>query len=353
MNARTLSLLSLALVFGALACAAPTEPVRVAADESAITSAGERQITGYTVAHSAAVEGRIPDDGNIGPGFGTMTIESATSKPITTYFSRAEAGRKLTIQTSVNGIYKLGDPPPGWTGECYESCLPWIQIARFDRTYVGYRLPGGEAREVDVTGDRRTTIAIPENATGTLEYWFRFEDARHRSFWDSQRGENYKVEIIPSNAATIHFGPSGAPTVTGNLRRGGAARIAYTLSRFTSFGLGGETRAEKVSRLEAAMSFDGLVTSEWASMLGEAKSPSAVDIPKLVAHGWTYYPDEVLVSPVFRIPESASSLQVWVVGEALNLDVYPVERPFLLDGKRGMSRPTGMIGANDVFDLPL
>jgi hypothetical protein len=342
-----------ALVAVAVGCAAPAEPTQTA-DESALTSAADRPITAYTIAHSAGVEGRIPDDGNIGPGWSTLSIASPASKPITTYFSRVQAGRTLNITTSVNGIYKLGDPPPGWTGECYESCLPWIQIARFDRAFLGYKLPGGQAHEVALR-EAGASIAIPENTTGTLEYWFRFEDAYHRSFWDSRRGENYRVEIIPAEAATIHFGPSGPPTVTGSLRPGGAARVEYTLSRFTSFSLGGSTRADKVSRLEVAMSFDGMRSSEWVSLLGEAKSSAAVDIPKLVANGWTYYPDQVLVSPVFLVPASAVSVNVWAVGEAINLDVSPVRRPFLLDGRRGMSQPTGGAGFTvaDVFDLPL
>jgi hypothetical protein len=339
------------LVF--VACAAPEEP-STSSDENAVTSTTDRQVLTYTVAHAPAVEGRIPDDNNIGPGWTSFSIESAASKPITTYFARVEAGRKLTITTSVNGIFKLGDPPPGWTGECYESCLPWIMLARFDRAFLGYRLPGREAREIELGADRTTTLSIPETASGTLQYWFRYEDAYHRSFWDSQRGQNYRVEIVPADPAVIRFAASGAPTVTGTLRRGGAARVEYTLSRFTSFVLGGQTRADKVSRLEAAVSFDDMRSNEWASMLGEAKSSAAVDIPNLVANGWTYYPDEVLVSPVFRIPESASSMKVWVVGEAINLDVSPVERPFLLDGKRGMTKPTGgAFRPDDVFDLPL
>jgi hypothetical protein len=349
---RFLSIPLVVVSLSALGCGSSESEASAVAAESPLTSMGDRVITTYGIAHGGGVEGIIPSDGNLTATSGGSYVESATSKPVTTYFSRVQAGTKLRISNTMDGIYKLGDPPPGWTGECYESCLPWIPLTKFDRAFLGYKL-AGRVTEVELSDARELTLDIPETASGTMEYWFRFEDAQRRSFWDSRRGQNYKLAIVPSATAILHFGPSGEPTVTGTLKRGGAFRVEYTLDRFTSFDLGGGAKAKNVSRLEVAVTFDGLRTYEWMPLLAEAKSGAAVDVPKLVKNGWTYYENEVLVSPVFVIPESADGFHVWAVGAAINLDVWPVERPFLLDGKGGITKPSGPVQPVQTFEFTL
>ncbi len=344
MRVRPPALLAVTLAFLGAACAA--DDLIDDADDSevddAVPEGGKTDsldgsdpgaLSTWAAFHWTFVLGAIPADGNLPAAQVGFSVRSANSEPADTYFPMVQAGQTIEISTGITGIDKFGPPPEGWTGECYDSCLPRIQLVRFDRTFVGYKLDGVLQPEIELTPANKNVakISIPVG-TKTFEYWFRFQDAFSRNFWDSRSAKNYVVPVIPAQTATIKFAKSGKPTLIGPLVRGGGVRIQYDLRRMTQFPLGAGTTAQNLSRLELGITFDRMKSDEWQPLLAGARANVTPDIPALIGPtGWQYYPDEVRLSPVFKIPSDAQSVAVWAYGEAINLDVFPVERPGILD----------------------
>jgi hypothetical protein len=107
--------------------------------------------------------------------------------------------------------------------------------------------------------------------------------------------------------------------------------------------------------LEAGITFDRMATSQWSTMIADGAAGASPDIPSLVRNGWTYFDDQVAISPVFAIPANASSVAVWAYAEAIDIDASPVTRPGIFDLQAGLtfSRPSGRLRIDELFDFPV
>lgn len=139
----------------------------------------------------------------------------------------AKAGSPITIQYSLDRLTScrgnVGGGGPGWN------------------IYGYYSENGGEAKSFEVTKisgtgkDRESKPAtiIPSQG-GDLAIWFQVTSVFGCTDYDSDFGANYHIQVqgdAPQTLPTITFEKSGDPTVKGDLKAGGKAKIHYAQER--------------------------------------------------------------------------------------------------------------------------
>ncbi len=110
------------------------------------------------------------------------------------------------------------------------------------RIELRYRVDGGPVRKALVCDGTRSLhdgsltffparIAVPPDAKGDLEYWFKIEGRDGRVYWDSDYGRNFRANIVPQGGAVLRFDEDWNEAVGGALVAGGTLRLAYDVDR--------------------------------------------------------------------------------------------------------------------------
>ncbi len=150
-----------------------------------------------------------------------------TSDFTTSLVGHAKAGGALRVEYALERLPQcrgnVGGGGPGWTITGY------------------YSENGAAAKTFDVSelsADGKDRVAKPARITlsqgGDLALWFQVTSRFGCSEYDSAFGQNFHVDVEgapPQAGATITFAKDGAPSVQGQLKAGGKAKVHYEQDR--------------------------------------------------------------------------------------------------------------------------
>jgi hypothetical protein len=156
----------------------------------------------------------------------TAATLKLTSDFQTTLTGQAVAGQAIRIEYALERLPQCrgnSGGAPGWN------------ISGF------YSENGGAAKSFEVTAltpDGKDRVAkaariVPANG-GDLAVWFQVTSRFGCSEYDSQYSQNFHVPVkgaAPVADASIAFGQTGAPKVTGELKAGGSVKVTYEQDR--------------------------------------------------------------------------------------------------------------------------
>ena len=303
MNAKS-AFLSCALLFCAAGC-------HLGLTDEADDTATSASNLGTRPVAKPAVTYRLRHGGTnlTGWGYFTEVIETATGTTEGSYVPHAEAGAALAISTTSDGIYTQGAPQPNPSCGCCSECDPWTYpenlTTSFTHWYVGWKVDGVLQPEVDVTsGTHEAALNVPASANDTLEYWFRFTDARGNSYWDSRSGANYVVPITPAAGARITFDETGAPKVSGDLVPGGAVRVDYDYRRLAALDPTLDPRDLNYATVDVTFG-DSTMHDDQAFLI-----PANDGVTPDLAAKSTWLVARVTFLTAFRIPLDATSVKI-------------------------------------------
>ncbi|MEW5854529.1 MAG: DUF6209 family protein [Myxococcota bacterium] len=226
--------------------------------------------------------------------------------------AHAEAGKPLKIQNTVDGRYESYD-----TGEYSPSVGP-IYGTRLAEAYtkveMQYRINNGPASafvDMKAQPDGTFTLNLPEDASGKLEYWFRYTGSSGQVYWDSRDAQNFSVDILPKRGGTVSFGANG-PVTSQPLKAGEQLKLDYDLQRIID-----RLPADQkhLHSAEVTVSFDGGRTYQSYPLL---KREYPDDRTARLARG----EPRMQLTPHIKVPEGATAVQFWVSAQAGRDVVY-------------------------------
>jgi hypothetical protein len=269
-----------------------------------------RPATIYRYAHGGS---------NLGWSPPIASIETATGDTGTLYLTttHVEAGAKLAVRTTSDGLYTQGQPVFNESCGCCEECDPWTYptylTTPFTHWFVGWKVDGVVQPEVDVTSapDHEAVLDVPTTAKDRVEYWLRFADASGASTYDSAGGANYVIPIAAQAGATIVLDDTGKPKVSGTLAPGGSVRVEYDIRRL------GATGVDPVDMMysQLALTFGSSTMHDELPILIPAKAGATADV---AANAKIFQPARVALREAFRIPLDATTLELRATASVAN-----------------------------------
>lgn len=148
------------------------------------------------------------------------------------------------------------------------------------------------------------TIDVPASARGELEYWVETRTRDGEVRFDSNVGQNHRLNVMPAGGTTVRFDDLFTHPVEGKVIAGATLRLNYDADRIRKFLGDQELRGLPTLGIEAFVSFDGAVPVR----LPVAQFDSNRTLQTLEA--------------AIEVPADATSVEVWFQGKGAYNDLY-------------------------------